>query len=75
MVFNLPRVMVTIARHFHYRSIGHSVPSGLSLLKLRLDKPDFHGFWNPQELKQLAFADAALARHRDAYDLHGSLAT
>ncbi|KAF3053788.1 hypothetical protein E8E11_007057 [Didymella keratinophila] len=61
MVFNLPRVMVTV---------GHPVPSDLSTLKLRLDKTDFNGYWISQALNQLARADAPLARHPDAHDLH-----
>lgn len=70
MVFNLPRVLVAIARRFHYKSIGQPVPSDLSLLKLQLDKAEFDGFWKSEQLQRLARADAPLARHPDAYDLH-----
>jgi hypothetical protein len=62
--------MVTITRHFHYKSTGHPVPSDLSALELRLDTTDFSGCRNPHALNQLGCADAPLAQHPDALYLH-----
>ena len=70
LVSNLPKLMVTIARRFYYKSIGQPIPSDLSCIRRSIYVSRFSDFWNRRDLEFHARADAPLAQHPDAYELH-----
>jgi hypothetical protein len=72
MIHDLPRVMITVARRFHYQSMRkkEGVPKDLSYMKLHnpvqlvTAEPRFN------DLNSLARFDAPLAKHKDAFELY-----
>jgi hypothetical protein len=72
MIHDLPIVMITIARRFHYQSLRkeEGVPKDLSYMKrhnpvqLVTAQPRFN------DLKSLARPDAPLAKHKDAFEMY-----
>lgn len=76
MLSDLPRVMITIARRFHYRALGLKVPADLSFLKLHNPKDRLVGT-RPAEIKMdleyLSIVNAQLSNHPDGRALYALL--
>ena len=74
MLSDLPKIMVTIARRFHYQSLQGPVPADLTVMRLYNPTDRFIG--EPLEkldLNSFSRADAPLAQHPDAHKLYSLL--
>jgi hypothetical protein len=72
MIHDLPRLMITIARRFHYSSKHEVVPRDLSFMRLHspMNRVINTSRAGTDELKYLLRPDAPLAKHSDALKMY-----
>jgi hypothetical protein len=76
LVSDLPKLMVSVARRFHYQAMGVEVPADLPELKLHNPMDRLAGMRNSDKTKSLASftcGDAPLADHPQSHEMYARL--